>query len=110
MADFQARLNGSLPEADQYIAAHNQARKLDDTGDWDAARLLVLPENNTDTSNPRFALLDSKLNERLSSISASTSALSSRSLSIAQILVGLAAIGAAGLVRVGYLQRIREYQ
>jgi hypothetical protein len=111
MADFEARsLRDQMPETLAYIATHQQVRKLDDAGNWDAARLLVLPERNTDTSNPRFAALDARLNEELKAVPPQTDELATGRLFVAQILVGLAALVAAGLVRLGYGQRIREYQ
>jgi hypothetical protein len=110
MADLAERLGTTPPEVQTYIQTHVKARELDDSGDWDAARLLVLPVNNVDTSNPVFTDVDKRLAVERGTDVLSTNALSTSRLLTAQIIVGLASLAAAGLVRVGYRQRVREYQ
>ncbi len=110
MADLTSRLGTTPPEVQAYIDTHAKARQLDDSGDWDAARLLVLPTNNVDTSNPVFTEVDKRLAVERGTEVLSTNALSTNKLLAAQIIIGLAALAAAGLVRVGYRQRVREYQ
>ncbi len=110
MADFNERQSRQeYAEARAYVVAHQRVRELDDGGNWDEAKKLVLPENNTDTSNPRFAALDARLSDQLAAIP-ERPPLKNHFLFLAQWIIGLSALGAAALVRIGYRQRVREYQ
>jgi hypothetical protein len=90
-----------------YTKNHETVRSLDDAGNWDEARLGVLPAAG-EVSAASFNTLDTALSN--ASTGDVVPADVGRSLRLAQVIVGLAALAAAALVRAGLAQRLKEYQ
>ena len=90
-----------------YRASHIEVRRLDDSGDWDSARRVVLAPNGT-VSAPSFQALDEAIRPTLSGSVIDRQV--GRDITIAQLAVGFASLVAAALVRVGFAQRLKEYQ
>lgn len=90
-----------------YKVSHVDVRKLDDSGDWDSARKIVLATSGN-LSAPSFQKLDDAVQRSFGGNVISGTI--GRDIAIAQIAVGLAALVAAALVRAGYGQRMKEYQ
>lgn len=90
-----------------YRASHIEVRKLDDSGDWDSARRVVLAPNGT-VSAPTFQALDEAIRPTFTGSVIDPQV--GRDITIAQLAVGLASLVAAALVRAGFAQRLKEYQ
>ncbi len=102
------RLDPVLTEAvARYRASHTEVRKLDDSGDWDSAREIVLASEG-ELSAPAFQSLDDAINLDFGGNVIGSDV--GRDITIAQVVIGLAALVAAALVRTGYAQRLKEYQ
>ncbi len=96
----------------RYMAVHSQIRKLDDSGQWDAAVALA---TGTDpkSANAAFNAFDTKLTQTLDQVSQEASAGLSgprTTLVIAAILTLLIGLAAALLGRRGVAARLAEYR
>jgi hypothetical protein len=92
----------------EYVAKHRDVRRLDDGGEWDAARLGVLPPNGEAWKS--YAQVEEKLSTSLNSNLSSGGFLDHSGLVRAQIILGIGGLVAAALARAGFQQRIREYR
>jgi len=95
-----------------YAATHQQIRKLDDGGSWDAA--VALATGSADkSSNTLFGRFDRAATQFLESVSTETSqglAAPQPLLVVFAVLTFLAGIGAALLARRGVGERLQEYR
>ena len=108
----------SVPGADlarawtPYKMTHQQIRKLDDGGSWDAAVALTTGSGAT-SSNVLFGRFDAAATTFLDDASEETStglAAPQALLVVLAILTFLAGVGAALLARWGLAERLREYR
>jgi hypothetical protein len=113
MATLNAALAGvsgvDRSSVDGYEQVHTQIRKLDDAGDWDTARAQVLPPRADRLSSGQFERLDLSL-ESLMERQKMSNKFDVGPIALAQVILALAAALAAWLVRLGYAQRLKEYQ
>jgi hypothetical protein len=109
---------GSLPGTEltqawsPYKSTHQQIRKLDDGGSWDAAVALATGSGAT-SSNALFGRFDAAATTYLDDVSEETSsglAAPQALLVVLAILTFLAGVGAALLARRGLAERLREYR
>ena len=108
IADDRVSVDDMLKSAvEKYKALHAEVRQLDDAGEWDSARFGVLGASGK-ASSSEFQALDSALSARVPNDQTGPSA--ARDLTVAQFIAGLAALVAAALTRVGFAQRLKEYQ
>jgi hypothetical protein len=94
------------------MAVHNQIRKLDDGGQWDAAVALATGSGPT-SANTAFNAFDTQLASTLDHVSQEASAGLSgprATLVIVAILILLIGLAAALLGRWGVGARLREYR
>jgi hypothetical protein len=108
------RLGTDAPvdEWTRYAAVHNQIRKLDDGGQWDAAVALATGSGPT-SANTAFNAFDTHLASTLDQVSQETSAgLSGPQpiLVVGAVLALLLGLAAALLGRWGVAARLREYR
>jgi hypothetical protein len=108
------RLGTDAPvdEWTRYAAVHNQIRKLDDGGQWDAAVALATGSGPT-SANTAFNAFDTHLASTLDQVSKETSAgLSGPQpiLVVGAVLALLLGLAAALLGRWGVAARLREYR
>ena len=95
-----------------YAATHQQIRKLDNGGSWDAAVALATG-TAAKSSNTLFGSFDRSASEFLDSVSAQTSrglASPQPLLVVFAVLTFLAGVGAGLLARSGLAQRLQEYR
>ncbi len=119
MATVDAALRGATrdPGIEAYVKTHQDARALDDSGDWDAARAKILPAERNQLSSAEFASLDQSLESAANDINSTGNLRGNLSdsfdvgkIALAQVLLAIAAAIAAWLVRFGYAQRLKEYR
>jgi hypothetical protein len=107
------RLGGPLPDQwRSYVAVHNEIRKLDDGGQWDAAVALATG-SGPESANTVFNAFDASLAGNLEQVNrAASSALSGQQpgLIVGAILLFAAGLGAALLGRRGVAARLKEYR
>jgi hypothetical protein len=108
------RLGTGAPtdEWTRYMAVHNQIRKLDDGGQWDAAVALATGSGPT-SANTAFNAFDTHLASTLDHVSQEASAGLSgpkTTLVIVAILILLIGLAVALLGRWGVGARLREYR
>ena len=107
------RLGGPLPDQwRSYVAVHNEIRKLDDGGQWDAAVALATA-SGPESANTVFNAFDASLADKLEQVNrAASSALSGQQpgLIVGAILLFAAGLGAALLGRRGVAVRLKEYR
>jgi hypothetical protein len=108
----------ALPGADlarawtPYKSTHQQIRKLDDGGSWDAAVALATGSGAT-SSNVLFGRFDAAATSFLDEVSEETSAglaAPQALLVVLAVLTFLAGVGTALLARRGLAERLREYR
>lgn len=95
-----------------YATAHQQIRRLDDGGQWDAAVRLATGADQK-SANTRFTVFDQEVTRFLDTASANTAnGLGSLQplLIVAATLSFLAGLAAALLARTGLAERLREYR
>jgi hypothetical protein len=95
-----------------YTAVHTSIRKLDDSGQWDAA-VTKATGAGKDSANSTFAAFDTSASRALESASTRTAgglAATQPGLVIGAIAIFLAGLGAALLSRWGLAQRLKEYR
>ncbi|GAA2108240.1 hypothetical protein GCM10009841_28570 [Microlunatus panaciterrae] len=95
-----------------YRTTHQQLRKLDDGGSWDAA-VQVATGTGAKSSNATFGSFNSAVAEFLASASSDTSAALGRPLVglwLGAVLAALAALAAGWLSWVGIGTRLKEYR
>jgi hypothetical protein len=107
------RLDPSLTDQWQsYVTVHNEIRKLDDGGQWDAAVALATG-SGPESANTVFNAFDASLAETLDGVNlGASSGLSAQQpgLVVGAILLFLAGLGAALLGRRGVATRLKEYR
>jgi hypothetical protein len=108
------KLGAAAPtgEWNQYMAVHSQIRKLDDSGQWDAA-VAMATGSGPKSANSAFNAFDTKLTGTLDQVShqASDGLSGPRTvLVIAAILTLLIGLAAAQLGRRGVAARLAEYR
>jgi len=108
------RLGPTAPtdEWTRYMAVHNQIRKLDDGGQWEAAVALATG-SGPESANTAFNAFDVRLADTLNQVSEEASAGLAgpqTALVIAAILTLLLGLAAALLGRRGVAARLQEYR
>lgn len=97
---------------DNYDLAHQEVRRLDDAGDWDAAVSLAT-SNDAKGTKVAFAAFDARSNVVLNQSAATVSddlKTARRSLGWIAVLLLLAGFAAAVLAWRGIAERLREYR
>jgi hypothetical protein len=107
LREARRTFGGEVPLSD-YLAAHKTVRKLDDSGDWDAARLQALPPSGKAWLGYQGA--DMWLTTAIDANLSRGGFLNHSGLVRAQIILAIGGLVAAALARAGFQQRIREYR
>lgn len=99
-------------EWNAYAATHTEIRRLDDTGEWDAAvaRATTLAASGAGAQFSRFDQLVTAARDRASAGAVDTLDGIGRSAPVFALLIGLVALVASWLVVRGIGQRIEEYK
>ncbi len=98
-----------VPLADAYRESHEEVRRLDDGGEWDAAVEFALTGRPATDFDALAAASADVLDERAAAAQGEFDR-ADRSLPLLRLLVVLAGAAIAALAAVGYGQRLREYR
>jgi hypothetical protein len=96
--------------AESYRKWHEDIRRFDDKGDWDAARSKALPESDQYFAAQPFRSLDADLASRATSSVSSEQQFDNGPMALSQVIIAVCGALAVWLVRSGYAQRLKEFR